>query len=216
MTEKGSMKNRILGILENLCDYIELGVLCALCALPVLTLFSSVSAACYTKQKCFEEGRAGIAGTFFHYLKENLGKEMLTEVFFLLYLVPGLVGVLAADELLSAGRISTSFAVIRWLWFVPGLLVFPWIVTYEARFNDGIAAVYRKSFLLFLSHPGASLCMASGLCVLFLVGRFFIALIIFLPIPWLFLLARFTEPVYRELIRKNGEANSFSGEKDGK
>lgn len=214
MTEKGSMKNRILGILENLCDYIELGVLCALCALPVLTLFSSVSAACYTKQKCFEEGRAGIAGTFFHYLKENLGKEMLTEVFFLLYLVPGLVGVLAADELLSAGRISTSFAVIRWLWFVPGLLVFPWIVTYEARFNDGIAAVYRKSFLLFLSHPGASLCMASGLCVLFLVGRFFIALIIFLPIPAVFLLARFTEPVYQDMIqrsRKDGEKAAEEG-----
>lgn len=203
MTEKGGIKNRILGILANFCDFIELSILCVLCSLPILTFFSSVSAASYTKQKCFLEGRAGIATTFFHYLKENIGKEILTEFFFLLYLAFGFVEVLAADELLTANRISTSFAVIRWLWFVPGLLVFPWIVTYEARFNDGIAAVYRKSVLLFLAHPGASLCMASGLGILFLIGRFFIALIIFLPIPALFLLARFTEPVYQDMIKRN-------------
>ena len=51
----------------------------------------------------------------------------------------GFVEVLAADSLLEAGRINTAFAVIRWLWFIPGLLVLPWVITYEARFNDSIA-----------------------------------------------------------------------------
>lgn len=205
MTEKGGLKNRILGILENLCDYVELGVLCALCALPVVTAFTSFSAACYTKQKYFEEGRSGLAGIFFRYLKENAGKEILTELFFLLYLALGFVEVLAADTLLEAGRIDPAFAVIRWLWFVPGLLVLPWIVTYEARFRDEIGAVYKKSVLLSVSHLGASVCMAAGLLALAVIGRFFFALIIFLPLPALFLVTRFTENVYREMIRRNGE-----------
>ena len=65
--------------------------------------------------------------------------------------------------------------------------------------------MYRKSALLAVSHLGASVCMAAGLCVLAVIGRYFFALIIFFPVPVLFLMSRFTENVYRELIRKSTE-----------
>lgn len=207
MESNGGMKNRILGILENFCDYIELGVLCALCAVPVVSAFSSLSAAMYTKKKCFEDGRAGIAGTFFKYIRRNAGKEIIVELIFILYLAMGCIEVIAADQLLISGSINTVFAVIRWMWFLPGLLVFPWIVTYESEFNDTVAEIYRKSVLLSVSHLGESVIMTAGLCLLLVFIRFFPALFVFVPVPVIFLFSRITEPVYRKLIEKTEEEN---------
>lgn len=208
MQESTGTKNRILNMLANLCDYIELSILTAVCCIPVLTFFISFSAGYYTYIKCFREGRASVAKTFFTYIKENFLQGFLSELGFLLYLALGFAEVFLADGLLAAGRIPNAFGVIRWLWFLPAVLVFPWMIAYEARFNDRIGTVYKNSLLLAVSGLGPTVLMGLSMVLGAVILYYFAALFIFIPMPLILVFAYFIEPVFAVIIGKTGGPSS--------
>ena len=207
MANFAEKKNKILSMWAKICDYCLLGFVFVLTSLPLVTVFTSLSAAYYVTVQCFKGSKAYPVRSYFKFFKENVLQGIALELIFLAYAALGAFEVMAFDRLLVAGSVPVFFAYVRWLYFLPGVLVFPWLFTYMARFKDNIGKTLKNAFLLGIAGTGRSVITMLAFFLAAMLCYFFIAALPFVIIPLMFITSSQTEPVYETVIagRDTGE-----------
>lgn len=202
------MKNSPLNeTLSSLIDLIFAGILWCVCSLPVLTAGPASTALYYSIVKCVRRDRGRLLPVFFGALKSNFKDSLYLWLLFLLYVLVG-AGDAWAFKRMGVAEGSVLYFISR-IYFIPGLLVLPWIFPYVSRFKNGLRASLH--FLLYLSFSRfrrtvlLSLLLWGGVLICYLIP----VLLPFIAGPLCLVSSLIIEPVFRE-ITSSGE----SGEGD--
>jgi len=183
------------------CDLVLLGSLFIATSLPLVTIGASCSAIYYTISKCYNHDEGYLFRSYWKEWKSNMKQGVILTLLLTLYIGVGVADVILVNRLVSAGSAPAFFMYLIWAFFIPAILVLPWMFAYIARFNDTVGNTLKNSVRLGISYPGKTL-----LCDLLLLLAALITVIMppalfFFAAPLAKLWVKITEPVLLEIAR---------------
>lgn len=190
-------KSRISEVLSGLIDLIVAGLLWLVCSLPVITIGASTTALYYAVNKCVRHNRGRLTPTFFSGFRRNFRQATLIWLLMLAYVLVGLLDAYAF-RLMGFGAGTVPY-VLSFLFFLPPLLLFPWIFAFVSRFQNTVSGTLKYCCWLALRHLKETLILAVELILLLLIAWLLPALIPFLPSSFCMMMSLSTEPVFRQL-----------------
>lgn len=190
-------KSRISEVLSGLIDLIVAGLLWLVCSLPVITIGASTTALYYAVNKCVRHNRGRLTPTFFSGFRRNFRQATLIWLLMLAYVLVGLLDAYAF-RLMGFGAGTVPY-VLSFLFFLPPLLLFPWIFAFVSRFQNTVSGTLKYCCWLALRHLKETLILAVELFLLLLIAWLLPALIPFLPSSFCMMMSLSTEPVFRQL-----------------
>lgn len=204
MADRTGRKNKFMEKYGEFCDRVLLGCLSFALCIPVVTIGATASSMYYTVSKVLKRGEGYLFKTCWEQWKANLKRGILFTVLLLLYTAIGAADVYLVFGLVEAGNAPEIFRVLIWLFFIPEILVLPWVFSYTARFNDTVSNTLKNSLRLGISNPGKTLLCDLLLAVLLVLAVAALPLIPFLLTPAAKLWVKWTEPALME-VAKNTE-----------
>ena len=186
------------------CDRVLLGCLSFALCIPVLTIGAAASSMYYTVSKVLNRGEGYLFRTCWEQWKANLKRGILFTVLILLYTAVGALDVYLVYRLVETGSAPEFFRVLIWLFFLPEVIVLPWIFAYTARFNDTVGNTLKNCLRLGFSSPGKTLLCDLEVVLLAVLAVVAPPLIPFFLTPLTRLWVRWTEPALLE-VAKNTE-----------
>lgn len=190
-------KSRISEVLSGLIDLIVAGLLWLVCSLPVITIGASTTALYYAVNKCVRHNRGRLTPTFFSGFRRNFRQATLIWLLMLAYVLVGLLDAYAF-RLMGFGAGTVPY-VLSFLFFLPPLLLFPWVFAFVSRFQNTVSGTLKYCCWLALRHLKETLILAVELLLLLLIAWLLPALIPFLPSSFCMMMSLSTEPVFRQL-----------------
>lgn len=190
-------KSRISEVLSGLIDLIVAGLLWLVCSLPVITIGASTTALYYAVNKCVRHNRGRLTPTFFSGFRRNFRQATLIWLLMLAYVLVGLLDAYAF-RLMGFGAGTVPY-VLSFLFFLPPLLLFPWVFAFVSRFQNTVSGTLKYCCWLALRHLKETLILAVELFLLLLIAWLLPALIPFLPSSFCMMMSLSTEPVFRQL-----------------
>lgn len=190
-------KSRISEVLSGLIDLIVAGLLWLVCSLPVITIGASTTALYYAVNKCVRHNRGRLTPTFFSGFRRNFRQATLIWLLMLAYVLVGLLDAYAF-RLMGFGAGTVPY-VLSFLFFLPPLLLFPWVFAFVSRFQNTVSGTIKYCCWLALRHLKETLILAVELLLLLLIAWLLPALIPFLPSSFCMMMSLSTEPVFRQL-----------------
>ena len=190
-------KSRISEVLSGLIDLIVAGLLWLVCSLPVITIGASTTALYYAVNKCVRHNRGRLTPTFFSGFCRNFRQATLIWLLMLAYVLVGLLDAYAF-RLMGFGAGTVPY-VLSFLFFLPPLLLFPWVFAFVSRFQNTVSGTLKYCCWLALRHLKETLILAVELLLLLLIAWLLPALIPFLPSSFCMMMSLSTEPVFRQL-----------------
>lgn len=190
-------KSRISEVLSGLIDLIVAGLLWLVCSLPVITIGASTTALYYAVNKCVRHNRGRLTPTFFSGFRRNFRQATLIWLLMLAYVLVGLLDAYAF-RLMGFGAGTVPY-VLSFLFFLPPLLLFPWVFAFVSRFQNTVSGILKYCCWLALRHLKETLILAVELLLLLLIAWLLPALIPFLPSSFCMMMSLSTEPVFRQL-----------------
>lgn len=190
-------KSRISEVLSGLIDLIVAGLLWLVCSLPVITIGASTTALYYAVNKCVRHNRGRLTPTFFSGFRRNFRQATLIWLLMLAYVLVGLLDAYAF-RLMGFGAGTVPY-VLSFLFFLPPLLLFPWVFAFVSRFQNTVSGTLKYCCWLALRHLKETLILAVELILLLLIAWLLPALIPFLPSSFCMMMSLSTEPVFRQL-----------------
>lgn len=187
----------IWNVLTDIIDLIFAGLLWLLCSLPIITIGPASVALYYTVVKSIKHERGRLVASFFGTFKREFKQSFLIWLIFLAYIVIGIFNMNAVKQLgLETG--STLYYMSR-IFFVPALLLFPWVFSFISRFNNTVAGTLKFAAYLTLKNIGRSLLLAAELCLFGLLVYLIPQLLPILPGMFCLRLSVTIEPVFKQI-----------------
>ncbi|MDO4488184.1 MAG: YesL family protein [Eubacteriales bacterium] len=181
------------------CDRFLLSCLFILTCLPVITIGPSIAALYYTITKVFYREEGYLGRSYFNSFRENLKQGIVLTLILLLYLAIGFAYLYLISGLTASGRLPLFMNYFKYVYFLPGLLGFPWMFIYMSRFNDTIRTILSNSIRLGMGKPGITLLADVVIAVITAMMWFLLPLLPFVLVPLAELIIKRTEPVLKEL-----------------
>ena len=207
------MKNSPLNeTLSSLIDLIFAGILWSICSLPLISAGPASAALYYSIVKCVRRDRGRLLPVFFGALKSNFKDSLYLWLLFLLYVSVGAADAWAFSRM-GVEEGSVLYFISR-IYFVPGLLMLPWVFPYVSRFKNGLKdSVYFVAYLTvskFWRTALLSLLLWGGALVCYLVPM----LLPFIAGPVCLLSSLVIEPVFKEITssQDSGEGDKWYNE----
>ena len=197
--------SHISEVLSGLIDLIFAGLLWLLCSLPVLTLGSSTTALYYTVMKCIRHNRGRVAPTFFHGFRSNFRTATLIWLLFLLWLIIGVADAYSFGRM-GYGPGTVLYSLSR-LFFLPPLLIFPWVFSYISRFENSVIGTLKFTGWLTLRYFGRSVLLSVELVGFLLISWLLPQIFPLLPAAICLLTSLTIEPVFRPFQPETGDSS---------
>ena len=203
-------ESRVLTVLTALIDIIWAGLLWLLCSLPVVTLGASTTALYYAVVKCIRHERGRLTRSFFRAFASNFKLATGLWLLMLLYLLIGLgdayalqrMGVQPGDLLYYISR----------LFFLPALLLFPWLFAFVSRFQNSVGGTLKFTAWLAMRHLGATLFLSFELVTALVIAWLLPQLLPLLPGVFCLLMSFSIEPAFRPLTADQNEGDPWYNE----
>jgi len=149
--------------MSKLLDILVIGVIAAVCCLPVITVGASITAVYYTVLKMVRRKEGSVYRFYFKAFKENFWKATA------LWLIVAVVGtVLYADYTLLMSR-DMAYESVLWIGLVVMTILAVMVVTYvfpmQAQFENTVFGTIKNSFILSIMNlPRTILILLVKLC----------------------------------------------------
>lgn len=196
-------ESRLRAVLTALIDIIWAGLLWLVCSLPVITFGASTTALYYAVVKCIRHERGRLTGSFFRAFCDNFRQATLLWLLVLAYLLIGL-GDAWALGLMGEEQGGVLYDISR-LFFVPPVLLFPWLFSFLSRFQNTVGGTLRYAFYLAMRNLGATLLLVAEMAVFAAICWLLPQILPLLPGAFCLLMSLSIEPVFRTLTADQGE-----------
>lgn len=196
-------ESRLRAVLTALIDIIWAGLLWLVCSLPVITFGASTTALYYAVVKCIRHERGRLTGSFFRAFRDNFRQATLLWLLVLAYLLIGL-GDAWALGLMGEEQGGVLYDISR-LFFVPPVLLFPWLFSFLSRFQNTVGGTLRYAFYLAMRNLGATLLLVAEMAVFAAICWLLPQILPLLPGAFCLLMSLSIEPVFRTLTADQGE-----------
>ena len=197
-------KNKFMEKYAVFCDMVLLACLFIVTCLPILTIGASVAAYYHSVNKVLRKGEGYLFRTYMTSWKENMKQGIVLTLFTLLIGGLGAGSVWLVGTLCRSGQMNASFLYLRWLVFLPLVLVLPWEFIYLSRFSDTTGTIIRNSFTLGFAKAGVTLLADLTIALVVVIILFMIPALPFVLTPLVRLISRKTEPVLLEVAKNAG------------
>lgn len=156
-TKTQNKKSRFKERYAEFCDKVLLGCLFLATCIPIVTIGSGIAALYYAVTKVINNDEGYLFRSYMKAWKDNMKQGIVLTICTAIYAGIGAADVCLVDRLAASGAIPAFAAPLIWLYFLPLVLVFPWMFLYMSRFNDSIGSILKNSFKIGLSNPGITL-----------------------------------------------------------
>lgn len=200
-------KNKFMEKYAVFCDMVLLACLFIVTCLPILTIGSSVAAYYHSVNKVLRKGEGYLFQTYMAVWKENMKQGIVLTLFTLIIGGLGAGSVWLVGVLCRNGQMDASFLYLRWLVFLPLVLVLPWEFIYLSRFSDSTGTIIKNSFTLGFARVGVTFLADLIIALTIVIILFMIPALPFILTPLVRLVSRKTEPVLLEVAKNTGNYN---------
>ncbi len=202
-------RQRLSSAISGLIDMIWAGILWLVCSLPLLTVGASTTALYYVIVKCVRHERGSLTKSFFRSFRDNFRQGTLLWLLLLLYV---LIGLADAWALKNLGVDGGPLYYLSRLFFLPPLLLFPWLFAFLSRFENSLGAILKYAAYLAMRHIGATLLLAAETVGFVLIVWLIPQLLPLLPGAFCLLASLSVEPVFRTLTEGRGAGDDWYNE----
>ena len=203
-------ESRFVSVLSALIDVIWAGFLWLVCSLPIVTIGASSTALYYVTVKCIRHERGRTSKSFFRAFRDNFRQATLLWLLLLGYVLLGLA------DLYALGRMGVQpgnpLYYISRLFFLPALLLFPWLFSFLSRFENSIGRTLKFAAYLAMRYVGKTLLLAAETLCFLLIVWLIPPLTPLLPGVFCLLMSFSIEPVFRTLTADQNEGDAWYNE----
>lgn len=178
-TKSQTKKNDLKEKYAAFCDKVLLGCLFFATCLPVVTIGASLAALYYAVTKVLNNDEGYLYKSYMKAWKDNMKQGIVLTLCTALYIGIGAADVYLVSNLVKAGTMPAIASSIIWVFFLPLVLVLPWMFIYMSRFNDKIGTILKNSLRIAVSNPGKTLFLDMIIVIVVLMVLFALPLIPF-------------------------------------
>lgn len=201
MIKNTGRRNRFMEKYGRFCDLVLLGCLFIVTSLPVVTLGASCAALYYALSKCYNHDEGYLFKSYWKEWKGNMKQGIILTLLTAAYLGVGIYDVYLVNRLVEAGNAPAIVSVLILVYFIPAILILPWMFAYMARFNDTIGHILGNCIKIGISNPGKTLLTDLLLLLTVAVTVIMPPALPFIAAPIGLLWVKLTEPVLLEIAR---------------
>ena len=181
------------------CDKVLLGCLFFATCIPVVTIGASVAALYYAVTKVLRNDEGYLYKSYMKAWKDNMKQGIVLTVCAALYVGIGIADVYLVNALVNAGQLPPPASALVWVFFLPLVLLLPWMFIYMSRFNDSIGNIIKNSFRIAVSNPGKTFILLFIIVLSVLMVFFALPLILFTAVYLCMWASKKAEPVLYEI-----------------
>lgn len=157
MIKNTGRKNRFMEKYGRFCDLVLLGCLFIATSIPVVTLGASCAALYYAISKCYNHDEGYLFKSYWNEWKANMKQGIILTLLIAAYIVLGVYDVTLVNRLVELGNAPAVLSALIFIYFVPAILLLPWVFAYMARFSDTIGHILTNCLKIGVSNPGKTL-----------------------------------------------------------
>ena len=197
------------------CDKVLLGCLFFATCIPVVTIGASVAALYYAVTKVLRNDEGYLYKSYMKAWKDNMKQGIVLTVCAALYVGIGIADVYLVNALVNAGQLPPPASALVWVFFLPLVLLLPWMFIYMSRFNDSIGNIIKNSFRIAVSNPGKTFILLFIIVLSVLMVFFALPLILFTAVYLCMWASKEAEPILYEIAENTPgfDPNAWYGRK---
>lgn len=178
-TKSQNKRNDLREKYAAFCDKVLIGCLFFATCIPIITIGASVAALYYAVTKVIKNDEGYLFKSYMKAWKENMKQGIVLMLCAVLYAGIGIADVILVRGLAAAGHIPMIASSIIWVFFLPLILVLPWMFIYMSRFNDTFPMIIKNSFRIAVSNPGKTLLLDLIIVIAVIMALFALPLVPF-------------------------------------
>lgn len=214
-TKSSAKKNDLKEKYAAFCDKVLLGCLFLATCIPVITIGAGIAALYYAVAKVINNDEGYLFRSYMKAWKENMKQGIVLTVGAAVYAGIGAADVYLVNALVNAGQLPPPASALVWVFFLPLVLLLPWMFIYMSRFNDSIGNIIKNSFRIAVSNPGKTFILLFIIVLSVLMVLFALPLIPFTAVYLCMWASKTAEPVLYEIAENTPgfDPNAWYGRK---